>query len=126
MSKHKRIELPDKIKVGWRYITITRDMPNFTNEANEEYGSFTDRKNTLNIHPDLSDIQLANTISHELDHVAYSDHSLNGETKNIKLLDEDLEELVCNSRSNHFISVCQDNKWLLPLLQQLIHGEDKK
>ena len=125
MPKHKPIKLPDKIKIGWRYVNITREAPTFTNDANEEYGSWSGRKNTLNFHPQLKFIQLANAIIHELDHIAFDDLSLNAETKSITLLSEDLEELIANGRANHFVSICLDNKWFLPFLQQLIHGEDK-
>ena len=126
MSKHKRISLPKTIKIMWRDVIIKREAPTFKKDNSDEFGSFERRTNTMNLQPELEDETLANTIVHEIWHIAIDDLSLNIETKETKLLTDDIEEMLVNSTANHFISVIKDNKWFLPFLQQCIHGKDKK
>lgn len=125
MSKHKRIDLPNTIKVMWRDITINREAPTFKNDNSDEFGSYERRKNRINLQPELEGEILANVLIHEYLHVSIDDLSLNQETKETKLLTEDIEEMLVNSVANHFIATVKDNKWLLPFIQQCVHGETK-
>ncbi len=126
MSKHKRIKLPNTLKVMWRDITINLESPTFKKDNSDEYGSYERKLNRLNLQPELEGEILANTLFHEYLHIAIDDLSLNQETKETKLLTDDIEEMLVNSTANHFIATVKDNKWLLPFIQQCVHGEDKK
>ena len=125
MSKRKRIELPNKIKIMWRDLDIIREAPSFKKDNVDEFASYDRRNSKISIQPELTKEILVNSLIHEYFHVAIDDLSLNQEAKETKLLTDDIEEMLVNSVANHFIAVVKDNKWLLPFIQQEVHGEIK-
>ena len=104
-----------KIKVGYSTITIKKQAPEFTKDnMNDAYGQYLPRKNRIEIQPDLSDIDEANTLLHEIFHASVWVCSLcqTGQP----LQENKDEELVVNSLTNNLIKVFIDNEWLLPYL----------
>ncbi len=104
-----------KIKVGYSTITIKKQAPEFTKDnMNDAYGQYLPRKNRIEIQPDLSDIDEANTLLHEILHASVWVCSLcqTGQP----LQENKDEELVVNSLTNNLIKVFIDNEWLLPYL----------
>ena len=104
-----------KIKVGYSTITIKKQAPEFTKDnMSDSYGQYLPRKNRIEIQPDLSDIDEANTLLHEILHASVWVCSL---CQTGQPLQEDKdEELVVNSLTNNLIKVFIDNEWLLPYL----------
>ena len=104
-----------KIKVGYSTITIKKQAPEFAKDnMNDAYGQYLPRKNRIEIQPDLSDIDEANTLLHEILHASVWVCSLcqTGQP----LQESKDEELVINSLTNNLIKVFIDNEWLLPYL----------
>ena len=104
-----------KIKVGYSTITIKKQSPQFIKDnMSDNYGQYLSRKNRIEIQPDLSDIDEANTLLHEILHASVWVCSL---CQTGQPLQEDKdEELVVNSLTNNLIKVFIDNEWLLPYL----------
>ena len=85
------------------------------------YGQFTARENKIEIQPDLSDIDEANTLLHEILHAGVWVTSL---CQSGQPLSQSVdEELVVNSLSNNLIQVFIDNEWLLPYLKSKLNNE---
>jgi len=104
-----------KIKVGYSTLKIKTQATQFTdNNMTDAYGQYLQRKNKIEIQPDLSDVDEANTLIHEILHASVWISSLSQSGQPLE--DSDSEELVVNNLTNTLIQVFIDNKWLLPYL----------
>ena len=104
-----------KIKVGYSTIIIKKQAPQFQKDnMSDNYGQYLSRENKIEIQPDLSDIDEANTLIHEILHVATWICSLSQTGQPLEHSKD--EELVVNSLTNNLIQVFIDNEWLLPYL----------
>ena len=103
-----------KIKIGYQDIIIERETATFQKQS-DCYGEYDHRKNVITIQSDLSPLDEANTVVHEILHgIAY----INSLTVSGQPLDSDnKEEVVINQFTNGLIQVFRDNKWLLPYLK---------
>ena len=103
-----------RIKIGYQDITIERETATFHKQS-DCYGEYDHRKNVITIQSDLSPLDEANTVVHEILHgIAY----INSLTVSGQPLDSDnKEEVVINQFTNGLVQVFRDNKWLLPYLK---------
>ena len=103
-----------RIKIGYKDITIERETATFQKQS-DCYGEYDHRKNVITIQSDLSPLDEANTVVHEILHgIAY----INSLTVSGQPLDNDnKEEVVINQFTNGLVQVFRDNKWLLPYLK---------
>ena len=106
-----------KIRVGYSTITIKKQSPQFTkNNMSDNYGQYLSRENRIEIQPELSDVDEANALLHEILHVGVWVNSL---CQTGQPLEESKdEELVVNSLTNSLTQVFIDNEWLLPYLTE--------
>lgn len=103
------------IKVGYSKIIIKKQAPEFTKDnMSDAYGQYLPRRNRIEIQPDLSDIDEANTLLHEIFHASVWVCSLCQTGQPLERSKD--EELVINSLTNNLTQVFIDNKWLLPYL----------
>ena len=104
-----------KIKVGYSTIIIKKQAPQFTKDnMSDNYGQYLSRENKIEIQPDLSDIDEANTLLHEILHASMWVSSLCQSGQPLEQSRD--EELVVNSLTNNLTQVFIDNEWLLPYL----------
>ena len=103
-----------KIKIGYQDITIERETATFQKQS-DCYGEYDHRKNVIPIQSDLSPLDEANTVVHEILHgIAY----INSLTVSGQALDiVKKEEVVINLFTYCLVQVFRDNKWLLPYLK---------
>ena len=122
MVKKKRKEkkerkIPERIKIGYQDVAIERETSTFSKQT-DSYGEYDHRKNTITIQTQLSDLDEANTLLHEILHgIAYI-HSLT--VGGMPLDKEDKEEIVINQMTNGLMEVFRDNKWLLDFFKDRI------
>ena len=101
------------IKIGYTDVTIDVTSPNFKKDnLTDCYGQYLQRENKIEIQPNLTDIEEANTLLHEILHaIAYT----SGETlEGGRLHGDTNEESVVNNFANYLTQVFRDNKWILP------------
>ena len=120
MEKKKKEEkkegrIPEKIKIGYQDVVIERETSTFSKQT-DSYGEYDHRKNIITIQTQLSDLDEADTLLHEILHgIAY----INSLTVGGMPLDkEDKEEIVINQMTNGLMQVFRDNKWLLDFLKE--------
>jgi hypothetical protein len=101
-----------KIRIGFSTITIKKQAHQFKKDnLGDAYGQFMARENKIEIQPDLSDVDEANTLLHEILHAGVWVTSLCQVGQPLEQSKD--EELVINSLSNNLIQVFIDNKLLL-------------
>jgi len=106
-----------KLRIGYSTVTIKKQSGQFlTNNMTDNYGQYLPRESKIEIQPNLSDVDEANTLLHEILHVSMWISSLNQSGQPLEA-DHD-EELVVNSLTNNLTQVFIDNKWLLPYLTE--------
>ena len=106
-----------KIKVGYTTLTIKKQAPQFYKDnMSDAYGQYLSRQNKIEIQPDLSDIDEANTLLHEILHAAVWVSSLSQSGQPLQQSND--EEVVINSLSNKLTQIFIDNEWLLPYLTE--------
>ena len=122
MEKKKKEEkrerkIPERIKIGYQDVAIERETSTFSKQT-DSYGEYDHRKNTITIQTQLSDLDEANTLLHEILHgIVY----INSLTVGGQPLDkEDKEEVVINQMTNGLMQVFRDNKWLLNFFKEKI------
>ena len=120
MVKKKRKEkkerkIPERIKIGYQDVVIERETSTFSKQT-DSYGEYDHRKNSITIQTQLSDLDEADTLLHEILHgIAY----INSLTVGGMPLDkEEKEEIVINQMTNGLMQVFRDNKWLLDFLKE--------
>ena len=120
MEKKKKEEKKEgkkleKIKIGYQDVVIERETSTFSKQT-DSYGEYDHRKNTIIIQTQLSDLDEADTLLHEILHgIAY----INSLTVSGMPLDkEDKEEIVINQITNGLMQVFRDNKWLLDFFKE--------
>jgi hypothetical protein len=97
----------DKITFGSRIINlnlIDKDQAS----KKKIFGEFDCDSNTLTLDKSLDNIQLANTIIHELCHLIHDEYKIDLSAK--------AEELVCNSTANGLCHILYQNQDLLDFL----------
>tara|TARA_R110002020_G_scaffold208419_1_gene414141 strand:- start:51 stop:404 length:354 start_codon:yes stop_codon:yes gene_type:complete len=105
-----------QIRVGYSTITIKKQAPQFHKDnMSDSYGQYLSRENKIEIQPDLSDVDEANTLLHEILHASVWVSSLCQSGQPLQQNND--EELVVNSLTNNLTQVFIDNKWLLTYLK---------
>ena len=122
MEKKKKEEkkerrIPEKIKIGYQDVVIERETSTFSKQT-DSYGEYDHRKNIITIQTQLSDLDEADTLLHEILHgIAYINSLTIG---GMPLDKEDKEEIVINQMTNGLMQVFRDNKWLLDFFKDRI------
>jgi hypothetical protein len=117
-KKEKREKsIPRRIKIGYQDVLVERTTASFS-KPSDSYGEYDHRKNIITIQENLSGLDEANTLLHEILHgIAY----INSLTVGGMPLDkEDKEEIVINQMTNGLMEVLRDNKWLLDFFKDRI------
>ena len=116
-EEKKERKIPERIKIGYQDVDIERETSTFSKQT-DSYGEYDHRKNTITIQTQLSDLDEADTLLHEILHgIAYiSSLTING----MPLDKEDKEEIVINQITNGLMQVFRDNKWLLDFFKEKI------
>ena len=97
----------DKITFGSRIINLNLIEKEQANKK-KIFGEFDSDTNTLTLDKSLDNIQMANTILHEICHMIHDEYKLDLSAK--------AEELVCNSIGNGLCHVLYQNQDLLDFL----------
>ena len=108
------MKLPDKVRIGYQDIVIDREKASFS-KPTDSYGEYDHRKNSITIQSELSNLDEANTLIHEILHgISY----INSLTVSGRPLDTDnKEEIVINQITNGLVQVFRDNSWLTSYLK---------
>ena len=117
-NEEKKVrKIPEKIKIGYQDVLIERTTASFA-KPSDSYGEYDHRKNIITIQENLSGLDEANTLLHEILHgIAY----INSLTVGGMPLDkEDKEEIVINQMTNGLTEVLRDNQWLLDFFKDRI------
>ena len=114
-KERKERKIPERIKIGYQDVVIERETSTFSKQT-DSYGEYDHRKNSITIQTQLSDLDEADTLLHEILHgIAY----INSLTVGGMPLDkEEKEEIVINQMTNGLMQVFRDNKWLLDFLKE--------
>ena len=98
---------PDKIIFGSRIVKL-----NFIDKEQASkkqiFGEFDSDSNILTLDKSLDNIQMANTILHEISHLIHDEYKIDLPAK--------AEELVCNSIANGMCHILYQNQDLLEFL----------
>jgi hypothetical protein len=97
----------DKITFGSRIINLNL-IDKEQASKKKIFGEFDSDTNTLTLDKSLDNIQMANTIIHEICHMIHDEYKLDLSAK--------AEELVCNSIGNGLCHVLYQNQDLLEFL----------
>ena len=112
-----------KIRVGYSTLTIKKQAPQFHKDnMSDAYGQYLSRENKIEIQPDLSNVDEANALIHEILHAATWICSLSQSGQPLEQSKD--EELVVNSLSNNLTQVFIDNEWLLPYLIEKLKKDE--
>ncbi len=104
----------DKITFGSRIINLNL-IDKEQASKKKIFGEFDSDTNTLTLDKSLDNIQMANTILHEICHMIHDEYKLD--------LSEKAEELVCNSIGNGLCHVLYQNQDLLEFLYKSLKKE---
>ena len=104
----------DKITFGSRIINLNL-IDKEQASKKKIFGEFDSDTNTLTLDKSLDDIQMANTILHEICHMIHDEYKLDLSAK--------AEELVCNSIGNGLCHVLYQNQDLLEFLYKSLKKE---
>ena len=103
------------LRIGYSTVTIKKQAGQFTKDnMTDNYGQYLPRESKIEIQPDLTNVDEANTLIHEILHACTWVSSLNQTGPPLDATKD--EELVVNSLANNLVQVFIDNKWLLPYL----------
>jgi hypothetical protein len=80
------------------------------------YGQYLSRCNRIELQPELTDIDEANTFIHEMLHAIVWTSSLNQKGQALELSKD--EEVVVNVITNNLTQIFMDNDWVLKYLTQ--------
>ena len=97
----------DKITFGSRIINLNL-IDKEQASKKKIFGEFDSDTNTLTLDKSLDNIQMANTIIHEICHLIHDEYKLDLPLK--------AEELVCNSTANGLCHILYQNQDLLDFL----------
>jgi len=104
----------DKITFGSRIINLNL-IDKEQASKKKIFGEFDSDTNTLTLDKSLDNIQMANTIIHEICHMIHDEYKLDLSAK--------AEELVCNSIGNGLCHVLYQNQDLLDFLYKSLKKE---
>jgi hypothetical protein len=104
----------DKITFGSRIINLNL-IDKEQASKKKIFGEFDCDSNTLTLDKSLDNIQMANTIIHEICHMIHDEYKLDLSAK--------AEELVCNSIGNGLCHVLYQNQDLLEFLYKSLKKE---
>ena len=110
------------MRVGYSTITIKKQAAEFIEgNMSDTYGQYLQRKNRIEIQPNLSDVDEANALLHEILHAGVWIGSLCQSGQPLE--ERKNEEVVVNSLTNNLVQVFIDNKWLLPYLIEKLNNK---
>lgn len=104
----------DKITFGSRIINLNL-IDKEQASKKRIFGEFDSDTNTLTLDKSLDNIQMANTILHEICHMIHDEYKIDLSAK--------AEELVCNSIGNGLCHVLYQNQDLLEFLYKSLKKE---
>ena len=104
-----------KIRIGYSTVTIKKQASQFIKDNMvDNYGQYLPRESLIEIQSELSGVDEANTLLHEILHAGEWVCSLNQTGQPLEKSKD--EELIVNNLTNSLVQVFIDNKWLLPYL----------
>jgi hypothetical protein len=101
------MNLPNEIVFGSRIINVNFIDKEIASKK-KIFGEFDSDSNTITLDKSLNDIQMINTIIHEICHLIHDEYKLELSAK--------AEELVCNSIGNGVCHILYQNQDLLDFL----------
>jgi len=101
------MNLPDKIVFGSRLIKLDY-IDHEVASKKKIFGEFDCDNNTLTIDKSLDNIQMTNTLLHELCHMIHDEYKIDLSAK--------AEEITCNSLANGICHILYQNQNLLEFL----------
>jgi len=105
------------LRIGYSTISIKKQAGQFTKDnMTDNYGQYLPRESKIEIQPDLTNVDEANTLIHEILHASVWVSSLSQTGQPLERSKD--EELVINNLTNNLTQVFIDNKWLLPYLTE--------
>jgi hypothetical protein len=69
-EEKKEKSIPERIKIGYQDVAIERETSTFSKQT-DSYGEYDHRKNSITIQTQLSDLDEADTLLHEILHCRY-------------------------------------------------------
>tara|TARA_R110000744_G_scaffold152183_1_gene266034 strand:+ start:231 stop:608 length:378 start_codon:yes stop_codon:yes gene_type:complete len=112
-----------KVKIGFADITIERTEPSFKKSNTDCFGQYLARENKIEIQKEVSGIDYANTLLHEIIHAIIYLSSLNADGGALK--DDDAEEQVANTTTNWLMGVFRDNPQILDIIKEEVNALQK-
>ena len=101
------MNLPNEIVFGSRLIKLDY-IDKETASKKKIFGEFDSDKNTMTIDKSLDNIEMSNTLLHEIFHLIHDEYKIDLPAK--------AEELVCNSTANGLCHLLYQNQNLLEFL----------
>ena len=101
------MSLPNEIVFGSRLIKLDY-IDKETASKKKIFGEFDSDKNTMTIDKSLDNIEMSNTLLHEIFHLIHDEYKIDLSAK--------AEELVCNSTANGLCHILYQNQDLLDFL----------
>ena len=101
------MSLPNEIVFGSRLIKLDY-IDKETASKKKIFGEFDSDKNTMTIDKSLDNIEMSNTLLHEIFHLIHDEYKIDLPAK--------AEELVCNSTANGLCHLLYQNQNLLEFL----------
>jgi len=101
------MSLPNEIVFGSRIVKLDF-IDKETADKKKIFGEFCANKNTITLDKSLDDIEMANTLIHELFHMLHEEYKIDLSAK--------AEEIVCNSLGNGLCHTLYQNQQLLEFL----------
>jgi hypothetical protein len=116
-KKNKSIEV-GVVKIGFADIKIERVDASFSKSNTDWWGEYLSRQNKIEIQTDISELDYANTLLHEILHACVYLSSLNADGGVLK--EEESEEQVVNTIANWLLAVFRDNPKLLDIFKSAV------
>ena len=108
------MNLPNEIVFGSRLIKLDF-IDKDTADKKKIFGEFTSDKNLIILDKSLDNIQMINTVIHEVCHLIHDQYKLELSAK--------AEEVVCNSTANGICDILYQNQDLLDFLYKSLKKE---
>ena len=115
------MKIPKVVRIGYQDVKIERETATFSKQS-DCYGEYEHRKNQITIQNDLSNLDEANTLLHEVLHACVYGSGLNQAEGPLK--EDNAEELTVNQLTNYLMGVFRDNPWFLDYIKKGVNDSE--